>query len=110
MLSALWVRYRDVDPIWSVALQALFYASPIIYPISTVIEKSPDAAKLMMFNPFGTLLQQARHALLGSTYPTPGAVMGGDIWMLVPLGVIIIVVALGARIFVKMAPVIAEEL
>ena len=32
LLSASFVRYRDVAPIWDVVLQALFYASPIFYP------------------------------------------------------------------------------
>src|SRR3712207_4991451 len=29
LLSALFVRYRDVEPIWDVALQVMFYAAPI---------------------------------------------------------------------------------
>src|SRR5688572_5389075 len=29
LLSALYVRYRDMQPIWDVALQMLFYASPV---------------------------------------------------------------------------------
>ena len=33
LLSALYVRYRDVSPIWEVVVQAAFYASPILYPI-----------------------------------------------------------------------------
>ena len=33
LLSALYVRYRDVEPIWEVALQLLFYGSPVIYVI-----------------------------------------------------------------------------
>ena len=33
LLSALYVRFRDVEPIWEVALQLLFYGSPIIYVI-----------------------------------------------------------------------------
>ena len=31
LLSALYVRYRDVQPIWDVVLQITFYASPILY-------------------------------------------------------------------------------
>ena len=34
LLSALYVRYRDMQPIWEVALQMLFYASPVIYVTS----------------------------------------------------------------------------
>ena len=29
LLSALYVRFRDVEPIWEVALQLLFYGSPV---------------------------------------------------------------------------------
>ena len=39
LLSALYVRFRDVQPIWEVVLQAAFYATPILYAIET----SPDA-------------------------------------------------------------------
>ena len=34
LLSALYVRFRDVQPIWDVTLQAWFYASPIMYSAS----------------------------------------------------------------------------
>ncbi len=34
LLSALYVRFRDVQPIWDVLLQAWFYCSPIMYPAS----------------------------------------------------------------------------
>ena len=71
MLSALWVRYRDVDPIWTVALQGLFYASPIIYTISLVQRRAATRSPAwMMVNPFTALLQQARHAILGPTSPS----------------------------------------
>jgi ABC-2 type transport system permease protein len=33
LLSVLYVRARDVAPIWEVTAQLLFYASPIIYPV-----------------------------------------------------------------------------
>ena len=33
-LSALFVRFRDLSYIWEVVLQAAFYATPIIYPLS----------------------------------------------------------------------------
>ena len=34
LLSALYVPLRDVAPIWEVVVQALFYATPILYPMS----------------------------------------------------------------------------
>ena len=41
LLSALFVRYRDVRPIWDVVLQIIFYASLILVPIETVFERCP---------------------------------------------------------------------
>ena len=36
LLSALYVRFRDIKPIWEVVLQLLFYATPVIYAIETI--------------------------------------------------------------------------
>jgi len=36
LLSALYVRYRDLEPIWEVLVQILFYASPVIYVATAV--------------------------------------------------------------------------
>ncbi|MGI8512153.1 MAG: ABC transporter permease, partial [Solirubrobacteraceae bacterium] len=36
LLSALYVRFRDVAPIWSVATTALFYGTPVLYAIDVV--------------------------------------------------------------------------
>ena len=33
LLSAAYVRYRDLDQLWSVVSQALFYLTPIFYAI-----------------------------------------------------------------------------
>lgn len=111
LLSALWVRYRDVDPIWGVILQATFYASPIFYTVSLVQEKAgATAAQWLMVNPFAALLQQARHALIDPSHPSAAAAAGGTVRLLLPLGIILAVLAIGSVVFSRMAPVMAEEL
>ena len=50
LLSALYVRFRDINYIWEVVLQAGFY-TPILYPISMVIAVSPLAAKVLLISP-----------------------------------------------------------
>jgi ABC-2 type transport system permease protein len=110
LLSALFVRYRDIKPIWEVALQVLFYGSPIFYPIDAVVERSELAAKLMMLNPFAAIIQQARHALVAPSHPSTGAVLGSDWLVLAPIAIGIVVVALGYRVFARRAPHIAEQL
>ena len=60
-LSALFVRFRDLSYIWDVVLQAAFYATPIIYPLSLV----PVAwAKLLLLNPMAQIIQDARYCLV----------------------------------------------
>jgi len=110
LLSVLFVRFRDVKPIWEVALQVLFYASPIFYPIEVVIERSELAAKLMMLNPFAAILQQSRHALVAPSHPSAAAVLGSDWLLLAPIAIAAGVVALGYRVFSRRAPSIAEQL
>jgi ABC-2 type transport system permease protein len=107
LLSALYVRYRDVQPIWEVCLQILFYASPVIYVTSTYPDSVEQAA---MVNPITAILTQARHALIDPSAPTAAEVIGGAPRLLLPLGVIAVVFALGFWVFTREAPRIAEEL
>jgi ABC-2 type transport system permease protein len=107
LLSALYVRYRDMQPIWDVALQMLFYASPVIYVTSTF----PDSVEReAMTNPLTAILTQMRHALIDPEAPTAAAAIGGTARLLIPLAVIVVVLVLGFWVFTREAPRIAEEL
>jgi ABC-2 type transport system permease protein len=108
LFSALFVRYRDVKPIWEVCLQILFYGSPIFYPIDVVMERSELAAKIMMLNPFAAVVQQMRHALIAPSHPTATAIAGP--WIVGTVALFVLVLALGYRVFSKRAPHIAEQL
>jgi ABC-2 type transport system permease protein len=110
LLSALYVRYRDVKPIWDVLLQLLFYGSPIFYPIQTVQQQSQLAAKLMMLNPFAAIVQQARHALVAPSHPSVTAVLGSPALVLAPIAIGLAVIWLGFTVFSRRAPDVAEEL
>jgi ABC-2 type transport system permease protein len=108
LLSALYVRARDVKPIWDVILQVLLYASPVIYAIETI--PSVKARELLMLNPLGAIMQQMRHALIDPTAPTAWEVAGGVHRLVVPLGIIFGVFVVGLWYFNREAPRIAEEL
>ena len=108
LLSALYVRYRDVRPIWEVVLQALFYATPILYPIQAVIGESQTLATLALCNPIAALVQESRHLLVGGL--SLGDAMGSDALVLVPLAILAAVTWLGVVVFDRMAPRAAEEL
>jgi ABC-2 type transport system permease protein len=107
LISALFVRYRDIQPIWEVILQILFYASPIIY----VTESFPDSIEReAMANPITAILTQMRHALIDPAAPTAAQAIGGGVRLLIPLLVIAVVFAVGVWVFAKEAPRIAENL
>lgn len=111
LLSALYVRFRDVEPIWEVTLQALFYASPILYPIELVEEKGgEDVVQAMMLNPLTAILQQIRHAVIDPEAMSAAEAAGGWQWLLIPAGIIVGLLALGFWVFNREAPRIAEEL
>jgi ABC-2 type transport system permease protein len=107
LLSALYVRYRDMQPIWEVALQILFYASPVIYVTSTFPDRIEKEA---MANPITAVLTQMRHALIDPTAPTAADAIGGAALLLIPLAVVVVAFALGAWVFMREAPRIAEDL
>jgi ABC-2 type transport system permease protein len=108
LLSALYVRFRDVGPIWDVALQVLFYGSPVLYALEVVPEESVRQA--IMVNPFAAILQEVRHAVIDPSAPSAAAAIGGGERLLVPLLVVVGVFALGFWVFNREAPRIAEEL
>jgi ABC-2 type transport system permease protein len=111
LLSALFVRYRDVEPIWDVVMQLMFYGSPILYTLSLVQEKtSPEVVRLLLFNPFAAVLEQSRHAIVDPSYESTASAMGSAAWLLVPLAIVAVVVAVGYVVFSRAAPRIAEEL
>jgi ABC-2 type transport system permease protein len=108
LLSALYVRYRDVKPIWEVLLQLIFYGSPILYAIETA--PNQNLAKVAMFNPLAAVIEQMRHAFIDPSAPSAGQAAGGTAYLLIPLAVTLGVVGLGFWYFNREAPRVAEEL
>jgi ABC-2 type transport system permease protein len=108
LLSALYVRFRDVQPIWEVVLQVAFYGSPILY----VIDQLPENLQkpMILLNPLATILVQARHWLIDRSAPTAADIAGGAVYLLIPAGIILGVFLLGFWVFNREAPRIAEEL
>jgi ABC-2 type transport system permease protein len=107
LLSVLFVRFRDIQPIWEVITQIMFYGSPIIY----VITKYPAALQRpVMISPVAAILTQMRHVFVDPTAPSAAAVIGGAFRLAIPLGIIGGLLALGLWFFSREAPRIAEHL
>lgn len=103
-LSALFVKYRDLGPIWEVATQGLFYATPIIYAANLVPAK---LLKIMMLNPLAQIIQSGRAAILPTSVTTSKDVLG--IYALIPLLIVIAVFLIGYVVFQQMTAKFAEE-
>jgi ABC-2 type transport system permease protein len=106
LLSVAFVRARDVQPIWEVVVQMLFYGSPIFY----TIDLYGDFAKYMVLTPFAAILTQLRHALIDPSAPTAAEVAGGTVYMLIPIGITFGLLALGIAVFRRESPRLAERL
>jgi len=63
VISALTTKYRDLTFLIGFGVQLLMYASPIIYPMSTVPEKYQWLIKL---NPMTSIIDTFKHALMGT--------------------------------------------
>ena len=116
LLSALFVRFRDISPIWEVIAQVLFYASPVIIPLETVRHKLLDEAHspllwhIYLLNPLATIFQQFRHAMVNHAALSAGQALGGWVALLEPLAIVAALFVLGFWVFNRAAPHIAEDL
>lgn len=107
LLSSLYVRFRDTAIIWSVVVSALFYATPVIYPIEVVPERYRD---LIMLNPLSPLFEQARKWVIDPDAPGAVSAAGGWTHLLPAFAIFVVTCVLGAWYFNREAPRIAEEL
>jgi ABC-2 type transport system permease protein len=112
LLSSLYVRYRDIAPIWGVVTQALYFATPVFIVINNILPHGQTVTRFYLFNPLAMILQQARHWMIGGVNGglSPATYMGGAVWLLVPLGLIVVIWVLGFWVFSREAPRVAEEL
>jgi ABC-2 type transport system permease protein len=111
LLSALFVHFRDIQPIWEVISQILFYASPVIISIQTVIDKlSSTWLHVYMLNPLAVILQQFRHAMITNATPSAGHVLGSWTALFGALAIVVAIFVVGFTVFNRAAARIAENL
>jgi ABC-2 type transport system permease protein len=111
LLSALFVYFRDIEPIWEVVSQVLFYASPVIIPIETVKQHlSPALLHLYMLNPLAVIFQQFRHAFITHATPSAASLLGSTAALIEPIAIVAAIFVLGFVVFNRTAPRVAEDL
>jgi ABC-2 type transport system permease protein len=110
LLSALYVRLRDVAIIWTVLATVLFYATPILYPISFLDDKEPFRTVIML-NPLTPIFNQAHEWVIDPSAPGAIEAANGDWWLLVvPALLFVSICAFGVWKFAREAPRVAEDL
>ncbi|EDK72676.1 ABC-2 type transporter [candidate division TM7 genomosp. GTL1] len=110
ILSALYVRLRDINYVWEVILQAGFYATPILYPFTMVMQISPEAAKFMILSPMAQIIQDARAVAITDQTVTIGKLFGTAFARLIPLAIVVVIAVVAVIYFRRRSPHFAEEI
>lgn len=104
-LSSLYVKYRDIGFIWEVIMQAAFYATPILYPLSRL---SVSAAKILLLNPAAQIIQDARAVSVTSQTITIKDLYGSGVYRVIPLGITLLIAVVSVLYFRKNSKKFAE--
>ena len=110
LLGAINVKFRDVTSIWDVLIQALFYAVPIIYPITMVANSSALAAKVILLNPIAQVIQDVRYNLITNESITTWGYINTPVVRFIPIALVVIVLVLAALYFRKRSKYFAEQI
>jgi ABC-2 type transport system permease protein len=109
ILGTLFISLRDMGQVWELASQLLFYASPVVYPITLL---PLWAQKLEFLNPFTQVMQDVRALVLYPDVPankiTAPDVLG-DFGRLVPITIAVLIFAFGVALFKRYEPWFAER-
>ena len=112
-LSVLYVRFRDIQIIWVVVAQMLFYGTPILYPVNAWNNGVNASTKehLLMINPLAVIFEQARVWVLAEPQaPTASEAAGGLLHLLPAAAIFVGTCIFAIWIFNREAPRIAEDL
>jgi ABC-2 type transport system permease protein len=111
LLSALYVRFRDVAIIWAVGATVLFYATPVLFPIEAIEQTAPALRDAIAMNPLSPIFEQANEWMINpDAAGFVEAAQGKPLLIVVPVALYVAVVVLGIWVFRREAPRVAEEL
>jgi lipopolysaccharide transport system permease protein len=106
MLSVFNVYFRDVKHFIGIALQALFYSTPIVYPISFVEDAATRTSfpllRVYELNPLVRFVDAYRAVLYDLRFPALSDVLYVSLWAVAMLG-------LGLFVFKRLDRRLAEE-
>ncbi len=112
-LSAAYVKFRDIQYIWEVISQALFYGSAILFPVSLITQVGGGLGTILTYvalsNPIAQIIQDVRNVAINNQIPSLWTISEENLLMyLVPLSITILTFLFGAWYFRKKSPDFAE--
>ena len=111
LLAAVYVKFRDINYVWELILQAGFYGTPILYPLVYGAQALvPDTlAKLLLLNPMAQIIQDARYLIANHDTKTIWSLVGWP-YVLIPFVVIVTIAVVGGLYFKKQQKYFAENI
>ena len=107
-LAAAYVKYRDLSFVWEVMMQAGFYLTPILYPLSIITNITVQ--KLLLINPVAQAIQDARSVVVTTEAITTAEAWGSSTARLIPIGISLVVLLIGVLYFKKESKYFAENI
>ncbi|MBP2098406.1 ABC transporter permease [Enterococcus rivorum] len=109
ILATIYVRFRDIGPIWEVLLQIGMYITPIIYPLTLIVQRADiRIAKLLLMNPMAQIIQDMRYLFTSPVNTPVWQLIDNKFIMIIPYVLPFVVLIAGFVIFNKNSKKFAE--
>lgn len=107
-LASLFVKFRDISYIWEVSLQAGFYLTPVLYPLSRITNVTFQ--KILLLNPLAQSVQDARYVLITHDTTTIYKLFNNGPDILIPFLIVLLFFAIGVSFFRSQSKTFAENI
>jgi ABC-2 type transport system permease protein len=105
LLSAIFVYARDLGHIWEIILQAIFYASAVVFPFTLI----PDRFQgIVALSPLTQMIEDMRRAFISPGIPWTADVLGPR--FVVPLMLAVASLGIGAAVFARLSRRFGENI
>ncbi len=107
ILAVIHVHLRDIEQIWELAAQLLFFLSPIIYPFTQI--HNPRYRQIMLLNPFTQIMQDIRAIILYNDHDVISAQAAFTPLRVLPIVIVAFTLVLGLFMFKREEPWLPER-
>lgn len=107
-LSAAFVKYRDINYVWEVVLQAGFYLTPILYSLSII--HNAFYRKILFINPMAQAIQDARYSTVTHSTITFHSTFANAWYSAIPFAIVLFILIVGVAYFRREAKYFAENI